>query len=151
MFIRQAELFEGVSSGANGVIDRQKRKQSYKEGGLVFQEGDAAQYLYILEEGKVDLFVGRQEEMHFLVYYPGEIFGWSALVKPHQYLAHARCVTDCTVSRVPKQAIDDEIVKDYPTDGLLIYKNLAAILGQRLIAAYRDRGGIELKQVGYGG
>jgi hypothetical protein len=59
-------------------------------------------------------------------------------------------VTDCTVSRVPKRAID-ELVKDYPTDGLLIYKNLAAILGQRLIAAYRNRGEIELKQVGYGG
>ena len=150
MFIRQAELFEGMSSGAKGVIDRQKTKQSYKEGGLVFQEGDAAEYFYILEDGKVDLFVGRQEEIHFLVYYPGEVFGWSALVEPHQYLAHARCVTDCTVSRVPKRAID-ELVRDYPTDGLLIYKNLAAILGQRLIAAYRNRGEIELKQVGYGG
>ena len=74
--------------------------------------------------------------MHFLVFYPGEIFGWSALVQPHRYLAHAGCVTDCTVSKVPRQAIDD-IVKEYPTDGLLIYKNLASVTAERLIAAYR--------------
>jgi len=150
MFIRQAELFEGVSAEAKSVIEKQKTKQSYKEGGLVFREDDDAQYFYILEEGKVDLFVGRQEETHFLVFYPGEIFGWSALVKPHRYLAHARCVTDCTVSRMPRKAID-EIVKAYPPDGLLIYKNLAAITAERLIAAYRNRGEMEPKQVAYGG
>jgi len=150
MFIRQAELFEGVSPEANAIMERNKTKQSYKEGDIVFQEADEARCFYIIEDGKVGLFVGRQEEMHFLVDYPGEIFGWSALVQPHRYLAHARCMTECSVSRVSMQAMD-EIVKEYPSDGLLIYKNLAAIAAQRLIAAYRDRGEAEPKQVAYGG
>ncbi len=148
MFIRQAELFEGVSAGAKGIIERQKTKQSYKEGDLVFQEGEEGQHFYIIEDGKVDLVLGREREIRFLAYYPGEIFGWSALVQPHRYLANARCMTRCTVAQIPKQAID-EIVKKHPADGLMIYKRLAAILGERLIAAYRSQEEGP-KQVAYG-
>ena len=49
-------------------------------------------------------------------------------------------MTRCTVAQIPKQAID-EIVKKHPADGLMIYKRLAAILAERLIAAYRSQGG----------
>ena len=149
MFIGQAELFEGVSPEANAIIESQKTKQGYKEGDLVFQGGDKADCFYIIEDGKVDLVLGREQEMRVLAYYPGEIFGWSALVQPHRYLANARCMTQCTVAQIPKQAID-EIVKKHPTDGLMIYKRLAAILAERLIAAYRSQEEGP-KQVAYGG
>jgi CRP/FNR family transcriptional regulator, cyclic AMP receptor protein len=148
MFIRQAELFEGVSAEANAIMESQKTKRSYKEGDLVFQEGDEANCFYIIEDGKVDLVLGREQETRFLAYYAGEIFGWSALVQPHRYLANARCMTQCTVAQIPKQAID-EIAKKHPADGLMIYKRLAAILAERLIAAYRSQEEGP-KQVAYG-
>ena len=137
MFIKQAELFEGVSGNAKRVIETQGMERNYKAGDIVFKEGDAGEYFYMLEEGKVDLFLGRQEEMHFLVHYPGEIFGWTALIKPYCYLASARCATDSLITKVPKSAIDI-IVKDYPSDGLLIYKHLAGIVSERLVAALRE-------------
>jgi len=62
-------------------------ERSYKAGEVVSKKAMKSEYFYMLEEGKVDLYVGKQEEMRFLVHYPGEIFGWSALVKPHRYLA----------------------------------------------------------------
>ena len=137
MFIRQAELLEGVSANAKRIIETQGIERSYKAGDIVFQEGDEGAYFYMLEDGKVDLFVGKQQEVRFLVYYPGEIFGWSALVKPHRYLASARCATESTITRVPRTAVDI-VSKDYPTDGQLIYKHLAGILAERLIEAYRE-------------
>ena len=137
MFIRQAELFEGISADAKRVIERQGMELSFKAGAVVFEEGYEAPYFYILEEGKVDLFVGKQEEKRFLVYYPGEIFGWSALVEPHRYLASARCMADTIMTRIPRQAVDI-VLKEYPSDGQLIYQHLAAILAQRLIEAYRE-------------
>jgi|MudIll2142460700_1097286.scaffolds.fasta_scaffold06204_4 CRP-like cAMP-binding protein len=137
MFIRQAELFEGVSANAKRTIEAQGMERSYKAGEVVFKEGDESEYFYMLEEGKVDLYVGKQEEMRFLVHYPGEIFGWSALVKPHRYLASARCEVESTITKVPRSVIDI-ISKDYPSDGQLIYKHLAGILAERLIEAYRE-------------
>ena len=137
MFIRQADLFEGISANAKRIIEAQGIERSHKAEDVVFKEGDDAEYFYMLEEGKVDLFVGKQEEVRFLVYYPGEIFGWSALVKPHRYLASARCATESTITKVPRTAVDI-IAKDYPSDGQLIYKHLAGILAERLIAAYRE-------------
>ncbi|MGD0486739.1 MAG: cyclic nucleotide-binding domain-containing protein [Syntrophorhabdales bacterium] len=149
MFIKQEELFDGISADARGVIERHKTKQIYREEEPVFQEGEEAHYFYMLEDGKVDLVVGEPRETRFLAYYPGEIFGWSALVKPHRYLAQARCMTQSTISRVPVEAII-RIIKDYPSDGVLIYRNLSGILGQRLIAAYRDRQA-EPEVAAYGG
>lgn len=137
MFIRQADLFEGVSANAKHIIEAQGIERSYKAGEVVFEEGDEGKYFYMLEDGKVDLFIGRQEEMRFLVHYPGEIFGWSALVKPYRYLASARCEVDSIITRVPASVMDI-ISKDHPSDGQLIYKHLAGILAERLIAAYRE-------------
>ncbi len=149
MFIKQVELFEGISAGARDIIERHKTKQICKAEESVFLEGEEAHYFYMLEDGKVDLVVGEPRETRFLAFYPGEIFGWSALVKPHRYLAQARCMTQSTIFRVPVEAVI-RIVKDYPPDGVLIYRNLSSILGQRLIAAYRDRQA-EPETAAYGG
>ena len=149
MFIKKEELLDGISADARGVIEKHKTTQTYRAGETVFQEGEEAHYFYMLEDGKVDLVVGGPRETRFLAYYPGEIFGWSALVKPHRYLAQARCMTQSTISRVPIEAIV-RIMKDYPSDGVLIYRNLSGILGQRLIAAYRDRQA-EPETAAYGG
>ena len=138
MFIREKGLLGGVSTEARGIIESHKTRQTYKEGDLIFKEGEEAGHLYMLDDGKVDLLVGKPQETRFLAYYPGEVFGWSALLRPHRYLSTARCMTQSAVSRISIEAIR-RIVKDYPEDGILIYQNLAGILGRRLIEAYRDR------------
>ncbi len=149
MFIREKGLLGGVSTEAKGIIESHKTWQTYKEGDLIFKEGEEAGHLYMLDDGKVDLLVGKQQETRFLAYYPGEVFGWSALLRPHRYLSTARCMTQSAVSRISIEAIR-RILKDYPEDGILIYQNLAGILGRKLIEAYRDRQA-EPKQVTYGG
>jgi hypothetical protein len=58
-------------------------------------------------------------------------------------------MTESTISRVPIEAIA-RIMKDHPSDAILIYRNLSSILGQRLIAAYRDRQA-EPERAAYGG
>lgn len=148
MFIREKGLLGGVSTEARGIIESHKTRQTYKEGDLIFKEGEEAGHLYMLDDGKVDLLVGKPQETRFLAYYPGEVFGWSALLRPHRYLSTARCMTQSAVSRISIEAIR-RIVKDYPEDGILIYQNLARILGERLIEAYRDRQA-EPKQATYG-
>ena len=105
MFIREKGLLGGVSTEAKGIIESHKTWQTYKEGDLIFKEGEEAGHLYMLDDGKVDLLVGKQQETRFLAYYPGEVFGWSALLRPHRYLSTARCMTQSAVSRISIEAI----------------------------------------------
>ncbi len=135
MFIKQSEVFQGISSGAKRLIESRGIEQTYKAGDLIFHEGAIGQFFYMLEDGKVDLYIGQEEQGRFLVFYPGEIFGWTALLGTRQYLATARCTADSTVTRIPVSCID-ELVKDYPADGLLLYKNLAGTLAERIQGMY---------------
>ena len=138
MFIGEKELLDGISTEAVSIIESHKTKQTYREGDLIFREGEQAGHFYMLDDGKVDLLVGKSRQVRFLAFYPGEILGWSALVRPHCYLSTARCMTPSTVSRISVEAIN-RIVTDHPKDGILIYRNLAGFLGERLIEAYQDR------------
>jgi len=137
MFIKQAELFDGVGAGAKHLIESRGTEQTCKAGDVIFQEGSVGHFFYMLEDGKVDLYIGKQEEARFLVFYPGEIFGWSSLIGTRRYLATARCAADSVVTRIPVSVVD-EVLKDYPADGQLFYKNLAATLAERLIGMYHQ-------------
>ncbi len=144
MFIKESDLFKGISGGAKHLIESRGMEQNYKAGDLIFQEGSTGPFFYMLEDGKVDLFIGKDEQARFLVFYPGEIFGWSSLIGARQYLATAKCMADSVITRIPISTVD-EVLKDYPSDGQLFYRNLAAVLGERLIGMYHQH----LLQPGY--
>ncbi len=137
MFLRKAEWFDGISADAQRVIDDMGTRETFKAGDVIFREKEEGRYFYILEEGKVHYLVGKVQKIRFLVTYPGEIFGWSSVVAPYRYLATALATRDSALIKVPRQAID-RILKEYPSDGERIYQNLAAILGHRLMEAYRE-------------
>ena len=97
---------------------------------------DEASYIYELAEGIVDIVVSEKDNMHYSIMRAKEIFGWSALVEPYVYTATARCITNVKVIRIARDAIED-IVKRHPAEGLIIYKHLAGLIGQRLRSAYQ--------------
>lgn len=149
MFLRRAELFAGLHQEAHDIIERHTTKESFAKEDVLFREGDEARYFYILEEGQVNVFLGKQAEFRFLVTNAGELFGWSAIVEPRRYIATARCVTDCTVSKVDGRVVD-ELKQTSIADALRIFQNLASILEERLASAYRMNEG-EPRHIGYGG
>lgn len=68
---------------------------------LVFEEGEDADRLFLLLDGSIDLFIKSEEEndpssrRDFAVgeVNPGEIFGLSTLIGPHNYRTTARAAT----------------------------------------------------------
>ena len=55
MTIQEAALFKGMSKEIINEIAEIMVEESYGEGDFLFQEGDPANYFYILEEGSVRL------------------------------------------------------------------------------------------------
>jgi CRP-like cAMP-binding protein len=52
------------------------------------------------------------------------------------YTASAECLVPVKVLRIAKQRLDEILLED-PTSGMAFFKNLAAIIGRRLIKSYQ--------------
>ena len=77
-----------------------------------------------------------QEHVQYSVTRPGEIFGWSAMIEPYVYTGTARAATAVKAIAIHRSIIEAAVTR-YPAEGLVIYKNLSGIVGQRLKSAYQ--------------
>lgn len=133
---KESDLFKGVSQRVIGEIGKKSEEMFFEKDSIIFRLDEEAAFVYELAEGAVDIVVSEKDNMHYSVMRPNEIFGWSALVEPYVYTATARCVTDVKVVRIARDVIE-EAVKHHPAEGLIIYKHLAGLIGQRLRSAYQ--------------
>ena len=138
MFIAESELFKNVGAKVLEAIAGQGEERVCGSGELAFREGDAAETFYILWGGTVELLMGDHEELCFVVSAPGEVFGWSALVEPFQYRATARCTSEARLLGIGRDVIE-RVLKEHPGDGAIIFRNLAAIVTEKLRGAYQER------------
>ena len=133
---KESDLFKGVSQRVISEIGKKSDELFFEKDSIIFKLDEDAAFVYELAEGMVDIVVSEKDNMHYSVMRPNEIFGWSALVEPYVYTATARCVTDVKVVRIARDIIE-EAVKHHPAEGLIIYKHLAGLIGQRLRSAYQ--------------
>ena len=133
---KESDLFKGVSSRVMAEIGRGASEVIFEPDTLIFKVDDEASIIYELVEGTVDIMVLEQEHMQYTVVRPGEIFGWSAMVEPYVYTGTARAATVVKAIRIERNAIEATVTR-HPAEGLIIYKNLAGIIGQRLKSSYQ--------------
>lgn len=136
MFIEKTELFEGMSAELMDKVNQALEVKSWPEGEFIFHRGDPAEYLCILEEGRVRLTVGDAGTVSRTVRTPGDVFGWSSLIGFGHYTATAQCLTQVVVARISGARMSDLLAGD-PEDGLLFYRRLAGIIARRLTDTYR--------------
>lgn len=135
MIIEESDLFEGLSSEIINEIGRNMIEEFYGKGSFVFKERRLAEHFYILREGKIRLSVGEKGRITHLVSNPGEAFGWSSLVGRDTYTASAECLAPCKVVKIEKEKLN-KVFENDPASGLVFFKHLAGIIGERLISSY---------------
>lgn len=137
MFIREVDLFLGIPSHMIDEIAALASEEVLPAGGVLFRRGDAADSLFILEEGSLEIMVGEEAHTCFLLDQSGDLFGWSALVEPNQYTASARCVRESKVIRIDGNRLM-RIFERHPAEGLRVMRRLAGIIGSRLMMSYKE-------------
>lgn len=137
MFIQEVELFKGIPSHIIDEIAELVTQESHPAGHVLFREGDFADYLYILEEGELDLTVKREKQLFFPVDQTGSVFGWSSLVEPNLYTAKAECVKESRVIKIDADRLM-RVFQKHPAEGLTIMKRLAGVIATRLIKSYKE-------------
>ena len=111
-------------------------KESYGAGETVFSEGDAAEHLYVLIEGRVQIIIGELGHIVYIVSKGGEAFGWSTLVGRQHYSATAECLEPTTLLKFDRQRFQ-QVLENDPISGQILYKGLAKTLAKRLLETYK--------------
>ena len=136
MFVREVDLFKGIASHIIDEIAQLAVEEVYPKGKVIFNRGDFADSLYILEEGRVDLVIQGKKRYTFPIH-PGYVFGWSALVEPNRYTAAAECIDESKVIKLDGNRLM-RLFEKHPSEGLTIMKRLAGVMGTRLDRFYQQ-------------
>lgn len=134
--LTKAKLFPGIGEDTLRQIEDIAESKAYLPGAFIFHEGDPATHLYILREGRLRLRMGEEGQVAYVLSAPDEIFGWTSMANHPQYTLSAQCVLPVRAFRWESQRLQRVLEAD-PAGGLLFYRHLCELIGERLISAYK--------------
>jgi CRP-like cAMP-binding protein len=136
MYFEQTRLLRGMKRDFLKELMDIAIKESHDKGYFFFQRGNRANHFYILTKGNVRIRLGEAGDVVYIVDRPGEAFGWSSLVGRDVYSASAECKESTTLLKIDANRLQ-KILEKEPTSGLIFFKRLAGILGDRLLQSYK--------------
>jgi signal-transduction protein with cAMP-binding, CBS, and nucleotidyltransferase domain len=133
MQLSSCYLFKGLSESQLDHLTTIGNEAPIRAGQWLFREGEAAEQMYILKDGAVELLttVDEVELPITIVRESGNCFGTSTMVPPHQYSLSARCAEDGALLHIKKTDLDNVIKADIEI-GQVILVNLAKHFLDRL-------------------
>ncbi len=136
MYLKQADLFWGLSQDFIRHLTAEATKQSFMPGEQVFCADDPADFFYVLIQGKIRLMLGQSGQWVYVGDQTGEAFGWSALIGRGKYSATCICDQSAVLLRFDKAHVLHLLDQD-PESAVIFYKHLAGALGDRLLHLYQ--------------
>jgi len=131
-------FFKGLIDTQLQMIASIATEESHAAGAQIYNIGDPAEKLYIVEEGKLVLVLdsdmgthrpAMQVNIDFVA--NGDAMGWSALVEPYKYTLRALCIEKSKLIALDAIALR-KIIHDDPVLGLKIMQSLAKLIAGRL-------------------
>jgi CRP-like cAMP-binding protein len=103
-------------------------------GTVLFEQGDPAEYLYLVVEGEVTIRYKPDDGASIIIarIRPGGIVGWSAALGNRLYTSGAVCSGCATLVRVRGNDLR-LLYGAYPETGILILDRLASVIAERLL------------------
>src|SRR5215510_9742244 len=103
---REERLFCNLEADALGELERLKRSRGFSEGGVLFHEGQAAEDVMILCQGRVKLSVSSPEGKKIIlsIAEPGEVLGLSSVIAEKTYEATAEALEPVQVNTIARKS-----------------------------------------------
>ncbi|MFQ5501108.1 MAG: Crp/Fnr family transcriptional regulator [Phycisphaerae bacterium] len=136
--LSRSNIFRDIPQSSIGELCARGKAQSFESGDRLFDRGEDATELMVLQDGVVELFfpiqiMGVTRDLIMETKQPGDVVAWSALVDPHRFTLAARCASDCRVTSLDRPLLESYF-EEHPREGYLFMRNLAGVIGQRLHA-----------------
>lgn len=140
MFPSRSDFLYGLSERHLQRLAEIASRAPMTGGELLMHEGRVGEVIYMIERGAVELKTRVDEDFDLPVSVlrdPGQCFGTSALVAPHQYSVSAYCLNEGSLIVFPRVALQGLIEADAEL-GRIIMINVARQLLERLIETRRE-------------
>ena len=135
MHLKMGDFIMGMGKEFATAAMEISDKMSLNQGNILFSDGDAAGYFYVLLKGQVQLSLGKTGPVVYRARHPGEMIGWSCLIGRETYSATAECVEPADLLRFDRESFL-KILKKKPANEARLFKRLAEMLGNRLLELY---------------
>lgn len=134
--IDRAELLLGLTEAESSRLLALAVPVRVPSGGVLFELGAAADHLYVVVRGRVDLTLPmrireREEDVLLEEKQPGETLGWSGLIPPHRFTLKAKAAMESELLAFPRAALHAHF-EAHPAVGQAVTRNVAAVIGHRL-------------------
>ena len=136
MYLKQSDLFWGMTQDTIQKITDKTVKQEFLEGDVVFKADDQADYFYVLISGKVKMELQDSGHSVYSSDKTGEIFGWSALIGRNDYSTTVICEKPTMTLQFHRDHLHSLLEKDADC-AANFYRQLARALGNRLLKTYK--------------
>jgi len=123
-------IFKDLSKRELKAIERILHRRTYKSGENIFHEGDPGVGMYIIEDGRVNITLGRQDKL-LAVLSNGEFFGEMALLSEMPRTASAVALTDSKMLGFFQSDLFG-LVETNPKMGNKLLYRLAQMIADRL-------------------
>jgi CRP-like cAMP-binding protein len=102
-------------------------------GTVLFEQGDPADYLYIVLQGEVNIRYKPDDGpvLSLTRVHPEGVVGWSAAIRSPRYTSSAVVTMDCELARMRSQDLRC-LCEQYPDTGNSLLERLAAVVADRL-------------------
>lgn len=126
-FLQQTPLFTGIPQSKLDIIAKDMVKRRFRQGEIIFREGDPGRVLYLIHFGQVRVFVNGldgSETSVILFGRPGDIFGELAVIDGLPRSATAVALHDTTLYIMRREQFRDHM-RRFPQLSLNFMKELS--------------------------
>ena len=136
--LKECQLFSALTDAELEKIVNLATDREYAAGATIFQEGDSAEELFVLREGKVALQMmlptapaqmSRRVTVDAVT--KNEVLGWSAIVEPYVYTLTAICLQKVKALSINSTKLR-RLLQDSPQTGFEILNGLIKVVASRL-------------------
>ena len=130
--MEELAFFEGLNTADIKQLMPFFNSQFYPASTIVFEQGDIAEYLYLVVKGEVLVRYKPDDGPMMTVtrVQQGGVFGWSAALGNVDYTSGAMCTADCEVLQVRGKDLRS-ICDKHPGVGKVILDRLANVISER--------------------
>lgn len=134
-----SSVFQNLSPEQTALVQPLVEICSYQKDTAIFEQGDIAQYIYIVMRGEVLVRYKAYDGPVITVARvgPGSVFGWSAALGRTTYTSGAICTEDSDTFRISGRSLR-RICEQHPKTGAAILERLAGMTDERLRATHNQ-------------
>ncbi len=138
MVLERCNLFADLDTEQVARVAGLAQPRHVNQGEYFILLGDQGKEMFVVVSGRIEVCLplsleGQVQDVAVEELGPGDVFGWSAIVRPYRFTLSARAAQPSEVLALPRQALFRLFEEDKDLQAKVVMR-VAETIGQRLLA-----------------